>query len=86
MIVAYAILWGENDFGKSICLAVESAFDTDCNGATVGSIMGMKNGIDSIDECWKKPLNDKIETTLIQVGTVKISEMAKKTMEHIYKK
>lgn len=86
MIVAYALLYGENDFGKSVCLAVESAFDTDCNGATVGSIIGMKNGIDSIDEYWQKPLNNKIETTLIGVGTVKITDMVKKTMEHISKK
>ncbi len=86
MIVAYAILYGENDFGKSVCLAVESAFDTDCNGATVGSIMGMKNGIDSIDECWQRPLNNKIETTLIGIGTVKITDMVKRTMEHINEK
>lgn len=86
MIVAYALLWGENDFGKSICRAVEIGFDTDCNGATVGSIMGMKNGIDSIDESWKKPINNTIETTLTGVGNVKITDMVKKTMEHIFKK
>ncbi len=86
MIVAYALLWGENDFGKSICMAVEIGFDTDCNGATVGSIMGMKNGIDSIDEAWQKPINNTIETTLIGVGNVKITDMVKKTMEHIFKK
>ena len=86
MICAYALLWGENDFGKSICMAVEIGFDTDCNGATVGSIMGMKNGIGSIDECWQKPLNNTIETTLIGVGFVKITDAVKKTMEHIYKK
>lgn len=86
MIVAYSILYGENDFGKSICLAVESCFDTDCNGATVGSIMGMKNGIDSISNEWQKPINNTIETTLIGVGFVKITDAVKKTMEHIYKK
>lgn len=86
MIVAYALLWGENDFGKSICMAVEIGFDTDCNGATVGSILGMKNGISSIDECWQKPINNTIETTLIGVGFVKITDAVKKTMEHIFKK
>ena len=86
MIVAYALLWGENDFGKSICMAVEIGFDTDCNGATVGSIMGMKNGIGSIDEYWQKPINNTIETTLIGVGFVKITDAVKKTMEQIFKK
>ena len=84
MIVAYALLWGENDFGKSVCLAVEACFDTDCNGATVGSIMGMKNGIDAIDSTWQKPVNNTIETTLIGVGFVKITDAVKKTMKHIY--
>lgn len=85
MIVAYALLYGEDDFGKSICLAVESAFDTDCNGATVGSIMGMKLGADVISDEWKKPFNDTIETTLIGVGTVKIKDLVKKTIEQINK-
>ena len=83
MIVAYALLWCEDDFSKAICMAVEIGFDTDCNGATVGSIMGMRKGIDAIDEQWTKPLNDTIETTLTGVGFVKISEMAKKTLNHI---
>lgn len=85
MIVAYALLWCENDFGKAICMAVEIGFDTDCNGATVGSIMGMKNGIDSIDDSWQKPINNTIETTLIGVGFVKITDAVKKTIEHINK-
>ena len=85
MIVAYALLYGENDFGKSICLAVEACFDTDCNGATVGSVMGMKNGIESIGEEWTSPINNTIETTLIGVGMVNIKEAVKKTLEHISK-
>lgn len=85
MIVAASLLFGNGDYGKSICLAVETGFDTDCNGATVGSIFGMAHGIKSIPEYWTKPINDKLETTVFGVGTVKISEKAKLTLEHIAK-
>lgn len=83
MIVAAALLYGKGDFGKSICLTVQTGFDTDCNGATVGSILGMRNGKDEIGEEWIKPLNGKIHTSIFGVGTVKISECAEKTMEHL---
>ena len=83
MIVTAALLYGEGDFGKSICCAVGMAFDTDCNGATVGSILGMRSGIDGIDEYWKKPVNGKIHTSIFGVGTVDIEKAVDKTMEHI---
>lgn len=83
MIVVAALLYGEGDFGKSICIAVGMAFDTDCNGATVGSILGMRGGIDCIDDYWKKPINNKIHTSIFGVDTVDIEKAAEKTMEHI---
>ncbi len=83
MIVVAALLYGEGDFGKSICTAVGFAFDTDCNGATVGSILGMRGGIDCIDDCWKKPINNKIHTSLFGIETVDIEKAVDKTMEHI---
>ena len=85
MICAMALLYGEGDFGKSICLAVQTGFDTDCNGATVGSVIGMIRGFDGIDEVWKAPFNDTLQTTLFGMNMVKISECAKKTFEHMAK-
>lgn len=83
MIVVAALLYGNGDFGRSICMAVEAGFDTDCNGATVGSILGMANGIDSIPEYWIKPINDTLHTSIFGIGTVRISERIKLTLEHI---
>ena len=83
MIVTAALLYGEGDFGKSICTAVGMAFDTDCNGATVGSVLGMRSGIDCIDDCWKRAVNNKIHTSLFGIETVDIEKAAQKTMEHI---
>jgi len=83
MIVVASLLYGKEDYEKSICMAVETGFDTDCNGATVGSILGMKNGIGSIPSKWTDPINDTVETTLFGVGKVKISDRVDMTMRHI---
>lgn len=83
MIVAAALLYGNGNFGKSICMAVQTGFDTDCNGATVGSVLGMAKGIDSIEDVWKKPINDTLHTTIFGVGTVRISNCVKQTLNHI---
>lgn len=85
MIVTASLLYGRGDFGKSICMAVEAGFDTDCNGATVGSVLGMANGIESISEYWRNPINDTLHTSIFGVGTVKITDCVKLTMAHITK-
>lgn len=86
MIVAAALLYGEGDYGKSVCMAVETGFDTDCNGATVGSVVGMAKGKKCIGEQWSAPFNDILTTSIFGVDSIRISEAAKKTVEHIISK
>jgi len=81
VICVVALLWGEGDFGKSICRAVQPAFDTDCNGATVGSIMGMRLGTAGIESKWTDRLSDTLHTSLAGYHEVKISQMADETFE-----
>ncbi len=83
MIVTAALLYGEGDFGKSVCAAVGMAFDTDCNGATVGSVLGMRNTDEGISDEWKAPVNGKIHTSIFGVGTVDIEKAVELTMQHI---
>ena len=83
MIVSAALLYGGGDFGKSICMAVQSAFDTDCNGATVGSVLGMTNGAGAIDSEWTAPLHEKMSTEIQNMGTVEIDSLVQKTIKHI---
>lgn len=83
-IVAVGLLWGNKNFENSICMAVQPCFDTDCNGATVGSILGMLLGAEKLPKKWITPLNDKLLTSIAGKNTVKISDMAKETLE-LYK-
>jgi ADP-ribosylglycohydrolase len=55
-------LYGNDDFGKSICIAVNCGEDTDCTGATLGAILGIIRGIGGIPEVWKEPIGVNIVT------------------------
>ncbi|MBE6359375.1 MAG: ADP-ribosylglycohydrolase family protein [Lentisphaerae bacterium] len=61
--VAFAViglLYGEGDFGKSICTAVNCGDDTDCTAATVGALLGIIQGEKAIPEKWKAAIGDAI--------------------------
>ncbi|MBQ8344780.1 MAG: ADP-ribosylglycohydrolase family protein [Clostridia bacterium] len=81
-IVVASLLYGKGDFGTSVCMAVEAGFDTDCNGATVGSILGMRGGAASIDKKWTDPIRNRLETSIFGVGTVTVDDLINKTLEH----
>lgn len=80
MIVTASLLLGEGDFGRSICMAVEMAFDTDCNGATVGSIIGMRNGKRGIDPYWTEMFNEKLYTSIKDNNLVTIGDLTRRTI------
>ena len=55
-------LYGE-DFGDSLCKAMNCGYDTDCTAATLGSILGIIHGAKALPEEWIKPLGNKIVLT-----------------------
>jgi ADP-ribosylglycohydrolase len=83
LIVCASMLVTGGDYSRAICRAVQTGFDTDCNGATVGSILGMRGGLKCIDEKWLKPLHGALDTSIVGMGTVKIDELIDKTLSHI---
>lgn len=82
-IVAMGLLWSDLDFEKGICTAVQACFDTDCNGATVGSILGMMLGASNLPKKWIAPLNDTLQTGVAGYHRVKISGLAQQTVNLI---
>jgi len=83
MVVAIALLWGELDYGRTICRAVQACFDTDCNGATAGSIAGAILGAERLPARWTSPVNDTLLTGVAGYHKVAISDLARQTAEVI---
>lgn len=79
-VVVLGLLWGDGDFGKSICRAVQCGFDTDCNGATVGSVLGAMQGRRALPELWTAPLKDTLHTSVGGYYRVSLSDMAAATL------
>lgn len=80
MVVAAALLYGEGELESTIGKAVTAGFDTDCNGATAGSVIGMRNGASRLPEKWIAPLRDKIRSGVDGFGIVPISKLADRTV------
>lgn len=79
-ICAISLLWGENDVEKTIGIAICAGCDTDCNGATAGSIAGMVNGAKALPEKWIKPLNNKVKSRIDGYNLCEISGLARQTV------
>jgi ADP-ribosylglycohydrolase len=78
--VALALLHGRGDFGASIGIAVMCGWDTDCNGATVGSIVGALLGACRLPEQWVAPLHDSLESAVQGFAVTSIAELAERTL------
>ena len=83
MIVAVGLLYGDNDFGKTICRAVQPCFDTDCNGATTGSILGAIHGRKALPAIWTDVLNDTLHTGVAGYNVVKLADITQDSLKVI---
>ena len=79
-IVVLGLVAGQSDFGNTIAISVMAGFDTDCNGATAGSILGMALGAKAIPEKWTAPFNDTVHSAINEVSQAKISDLAKRAL------
>jgi ADP-ribosylglycohydrolase len=58
--IAIALLYGEGDFEKSVLIAINFGYDTDCTAATAGGIFGILYGSEAISQKWREIVSDEI--------------------------
>ncbi len=80
-LVLMGLLHSQGDFGRAICIAVMGGWDTDCNGATAGSVMGALLGAEQLAERWVAPLNDTLHSALDGYNINSIRDLAAQTTE-----
>nr|MDQ2732130.1 ADP-ribosylglycohydrolase family protein [Armatimonadota bacterium] len=61
-VIILALLYGEDDFGKSLAIANTAGWDTDCNSGNVGCLMALKNGLAGLETGpdWRGPVADRM--------------------------
>jgi ADP-ribosylglycohydrolase len=78
-LVLLGLLYGKGNYEKSITVSVMGGWDTDCNGATTGSILGVILGAKKLPEKWIGPLNNHVESYVVGYNDSKISDLAQRT-------
>ena len=48
-LIILSMLYGDDDFQKTLMIVNTAGWDTDCNSGNVGCLMGLKNGLKGID-------------------------------------
>lgn len=76
-----AMLVSGGDFHKGITFAVMGGWDTDCNGATVGSMVGAMCGASRAPSHWTARLNDTLNSYVVGYHPISIGECAKRSSE-----
>ncbi len=74
-----ASLWfGGGDITESFSLVARAGLDVDCNAGLVGTILGAMTA--SVPDSWSEPLADRIDTYLPDLATVRITDVAERTL------
>jgi hypothetical protein len=64
----------------ALCLTVMGGWDTDCTGATAGSLVGSLRGADRLPERWTGSFNDRLESIVIGMNENRFGDLADRTL------
>jgi ADP-ribosylglycohydrolase len=75
-LVIMGLCHGRLDLGKTICMTVMGGWDTDCTGATAGSVVGAVLGADRLPARWIRPLRNHLRSIVVGYDNIKITDVA----------
>lgn len=81
IICCMAIYYSNMEPDLAISIAVMAGLDTDCNGATVGSIVGAAHGVSGFSQMYKNSLNDTIKPQVFGFQEISMKELAQRTLK-----
>lgn len=69
-LIIQALLYGDDDFQRSLMIVNTSGWDTDCNSGNVGCLLGIKNGLAGIDAGpdFRGPIADRMYLSSAEGG------------------
>ncbi|HEX5417227.1 MAG TPA: ADP-ribosylglycohydrolase family protein, partial [Chloroflexota bacterium] len=69
-LIILGLLYGDDDFQKSLLIANTAGWDTDCNSGNLGCLLGIKNGLASLDDGpdWRGPVADRMYLSTAEGG------------------
>ena len=61
-LIILSLLYGDDDFQKTLMIVNTCGWDTDCNSGNVGCILGIKNGLAGLETGpdWRGPVADRM--------------------------
>jgi ADP-ribosylglycohydrolase len=79
-LVAAALYAFDGDFSGGISAVVQGGWDTDTNGAAVGSVLGATVGAGGIEQRWAAPLGGRFASSLPGFGGIALDELVRRTV------
>ncbi|MGZ0198665.1 ADP-ribosylglycohydrolase family protein [Streptomyces sp. RM1] len=79
-VLTAGLLYGDDDFTRTLALTVRGGLDTDSNGATAGSVAGVRTGAAALPGRWKDPLEDTVRSAVFGFDGARISALAERTV------
>ncbi len=74
-VVLLSLLYGGGDFSRSINICNMCGWDTDCNVANVGCILGVMVGLEGIGKSWREPIGDLLVCSSV-LGCMNLRDIA----------